>query len=378
MARGTIRRRSKGRDDSWTLQFYVGIDPVSGKEIRHTETVRGSWEQADLRRAELAREIQSGTFVQPRGITVAEHLEVWLRNHAGVRVRRRTLEGYRANVQRYVVPRIGRIPLQRLTAGHVQEMESWLLREGGARRQGLSPVTVLQVHRILSGSLRWAVRLGLVGRNVVESVDPPRAVRKEVRFLEWLEVHRFLEEISDPLYQCLVLVDVQTGLRQSELLGLQWRDIDLAARALSVRRALIKFPSGGMELAAPKSGSARVVDLPPESVEALSMRLPSGGSVGGNFVFCHPNGAPLDPDRVTQTFWSMARRAGLRDFRFHDLRHTHASLMLSQGVHLKIVSERLGHSSIAVTGDLYSHVLPTVQREAVERFGVAWSAGMVN
>jgi integrase len=308
---------------------------------------------------------------------VAEHLEVWLRNHAGVRVRRRTLEGYRANVQRYVVPRIGRIPLQRLTAGHVQEMESWLLREGGARRQGLSPVTVLQVHRILSGSLRWAVRLGLVGRNVVESVDPPRAVRKEVRFLEWLEVHRFLEEISDPLYQCLVLVDVQTGLRQSELLGLQWRDIDLAARALSVRRAWIKLPSGTMDLTAPKGGCERVLDLPAESVDALRAWR-SGSDGNGDFVFCHSDGSPLDPDAVTQGFKRMATRAGLGYLRFHDLRHTHASLMLSQGVHLKIVSERLGHSSIAVTGDLYSHVQPTVQREAVERFGVAWSAGMVN
>jgi integrase len=237
---------------------------------------------------------------------------------------------------------------------------------------------VFQVHRVLSSALRTAERLGLVSSNVARGVDPPRVERHEIRTLDWGDVHRLLGQIDNPLYRCLVLVDVQTGLRQSELLGLQWRDIDLAARALSVRRALIKFPSGGMELAAPKSGSARVVDLPPESVEALSMRLPSGGSVGGNFVFCHPDGAPLDPDRVTQTFWSMARRAGLRDFRFHDLRHTHASLMLSQGVHLKIVSERLGHSSIAVTGDLYSHVQPTVQREAVERFGVAWSAGMVN
>ena len=357
------------------MQVYLGVDPSTGKKRYHSEAVKGPWSKAGSRRAELVREVAAGSVPGPGLLTLGDYLESWLRDHAAVRVRQRTLEGYRATVPNHVLPRLGRV---QLTAGNTQGMESALLREGGLRGQGLSPRTVFQVHRVLSSALRTAERLGLVSSNVARGVDPPRVERHEIRTLDWGDVHRLLGQIDNPLYRCLVLVDVQTGLRQSELLGLQWRDIDLAARALSVRRALIKFPSGGMELAAPKSGSARVVDLPPESVEALSMRLPSGGSVGGNFVFCHPDGAPLDPDRVTQTFWSMARRAGLRDFRFHDLRHTHASLMLSQGVHLKIVSERLGHSSIAVTGDLYSHVLPTVQREAVERFGVAWSAGMVN
>lgn len=356
------------------MQVYLGVDPSTGKKRYHSEAVKGPWSKAGSRRAELVREVAAGSVPGPGLLTLGDYLESWLRDHAAVRVRQRTLEGYRATVPNHVLPRLGRV---QLTAGNTQGMESALLREGGLRGQGLSPRTVFQVHRVLSSALRTAERLGLVSSNVARGVDPPRVERHEIRTLDWGDVHRLLGQIDNPLYRCLVLVDVQTGLRQSELLGLQWRDIDLAARALSVRRAWIKLPSGTMDLTAPKSGRERVLDLPAESVDALRAWR-SGSDGNGDFVFCHSDGSPLDPDAVTQGFKRMATRAGLGYLRFHDLRHTHASLMLSQGVHLKIVSERLGHSSIAVTGDLYSHVLPTVQREAVERFGVAWSASVSN
>ena len=172
----------------------------------------------------------------------------------------------------------------------------------------------------------------------------------------------------------LVVFDIQTGLRRSELLGLQWRDVNLSKGALSVQRALIKLPSGETELNTPKNIQVRVVDLPGESVELLNRiyQRKCKGPENGHFVFYRPYGSTLDPDQVTQTFKRIARKAGLAKFGFHDLRHTHASLMLSKGIHLKIVSERLGHSSIAITADLYSHVLPSVQRDAVSQFGSEW------
>jgi integrase len=375
MARGSIRRRSKVRKDSWTVQFYLGLDPVTGKKRYYSEAVRGAWEQADQRRVELSREFANGSFAAPSSSTVAEYLEEWLRDHAGVRVRQRTLEGYQGSVRRYILPRIGNLPLRQLSARHVQEMESALLRGGGSQGRGLSPRTVLHAHRVLSSALRTAERLGLVERNAAGTVDPPRVVRREMRTLAWDDVHRLLDQISHPLFLFLVLLAIQTGLRRSELLGLQWRDVNLDARTLSVRRALVKLPSGGTELNVPKNGRGRVVDLPVESVEFLSARHP-GGSGGGGFLFCDANGNPVDPDFVSKTFKRLARESGLGYLRFHDLRHTHASLLLEANIHLKVVSERLGHSSVAITGDLYSHVLPSVQREAVERFGEAWSAGV--
>ena len=326
----------------------------------------------------MLRQMDTGTFVEPSRLTVGEYLEQWLRDSCKGRVSNRTLEGYKGNLDRYLIPKLGFIALDKLTPKQVQEMESELLSSGGYKGKPLSPRTVLQVHRVLSKSLNDAVKLGIVARNVAVAVEPPRVTKYEAHVLNWDEVHDFLEQIPDPLYLTLVLVDIQTGLRRSEVLGLQWRDLDLAAGTLSVQRALIKLPSGEVELTVPKNGRGRVVALPVESVESLQIHRQRSPERSGNgdFVFCHSDGSPLNPDVVTKWFRRAASRRGFKQVRLHDLRHTHASLMLAKGIHLKIVSERLGHSSIGITGDLYSHVLPSVQEEAVSRFEAEWKRGM--
>lgn len=200
----------------------------------------------------------------------------------------------------------------------------------------------------------------------------------EAHVLGWDDVHDFLEQIQDPLYLTLVLLDIQTGIRRSELLGLQWRDVDISAGTLSIQRSLIKLPSSEVELKRPKSGRGRNVTLPVESVESLQIHRQRCPERSGqrDFVFCHSDGSHVNPDVVTKWFRRAADRSGFIGVRLHDLRHTHASLMLAKGIHLKIVSERLGHSSIGITGDLYSHVLPLVQEEAVSRFEAEWKKGM--
>ena len=386
MPRGSIRQRSRVRKDSWTVQVYMGTDSETGKKRYHSESVKGTKVRAQRRLTELLRQMDTGTFVEPSNLTVGEYLRQWLREYAETHVRQRTLEGYRGNIDRYIIPRLGSIPLEKLSPRHIQEMEAVLLRDGGIKGGGLSPRTVLQAHRVLSEALRHAVRLGTLQRNVAEAVEPPRPTRHQVRTLGWDDVHRFLYQVSDPIYYTLIKLDIQTGLRRSELLGLQWGDIDLQLGTLSVQRAWIRLPSGGMMLSQPKTGRGRMVALPAESVltlrahierqEAESEVVGSPSAWEDRPVFCHSDGRRLHPDTVSKAFGRIARRAGIEGIRLHDLRHTHASLMLAQGVHLKIVAERLGHSSIGITGDLYSHVLPTVQQEAVERFGAAWRAGM--
>ena len=375
MARGTVRQRSKVRKDSWTVQAYMGVDPKTGKKRYYSESVKGSKAVAQRRLTEILRQMDNNAFVEPSRLTVGEYLERWLRDSSKGRVSNRTLEGYKGNLDRYLIPKLGQIALSKLTPRHVQTMESELLESGGHNGKPLSPRTVVQAHRVLSKSLNDAVRLGIVARNVVAVVEPPRATKYEAQVLSWREVHDFLDQIPDPVYLTLVLLDIQTGLRRSELLGLQWKDVDLSIGTLSIQRALIKLPSGEMELTVPKNGRGRVVALPVESVESLLVhrqRLPeqSGNS---NFVFCLSDGSPMKPDMVTKWFRRIANRAGFEQVRLHDLRHTHASLMLAKGIHIKIVSERLGHSNIGITGDLYSHVLPSVQEDAVSRFGEEWS-----
>ena len=377
MARGNIRQRCEVRKDSWTVQIHLGRDPDTGKIRYHSEAVKGTKAQAERRLTELLREKDTGTFTKPSKLTVGEYLEQWFRDYVATHVRQRTQEGYRGNLDRYILPRIGNVPLEKLTPRHVEEMEAELLRDGGSRTRGrgLSPTTVLQVHRILSNALEHAVKLGMVARNVAKAVDPPRVAKYEAHTLDQDQSLRFLEQIESPLYGTLILVALQTGLRRSEILGLRWMDVNLPASTLSVQRALIKLLSGSIVVTAPKSGRARVVDLPDQSVEALKNLKEKHPDVAGNgdFVFCHSDGTALDPDWVTGTFRRMSKKAGLENFRFHDLRHTHATLMIALGEHIKVISERLGHSSIAITLDLYAHVLPTVQKEAVERFGKAWS-----
>ena len=352
----------------------MGPDPATGRKRYRSESVKGTRAQAERRLTEILRELDTGVVSGSTRLTVGEFLSGWLLDHAAARVRSRTLEGYRDHVRLHISPRIGRVSLERLTPRQVQDMETSLLQGGGRDGRGLSPRTVAQTHRILHNALNHAVRLGLASRNAASSVEPPRFSRYEVRTLAWSEVLLLLEAVEDPLLRTLFLLAVQTGLRRSELLGLQWQDVDLAGGLLSVRRGLIKL-SSGLRVSEPKSGLGRAVVLADESVEALAC-LRGSRSGSGDFVFCRSDGAPLKPGSVTQAFRRVAQRAGFPGLRFHDLRHTHASLMLSEGVHLKVVSERLGHSSVAITGDIYSHVLPSVQREAVERFGAAWKTGM--
>ncbi len=264
MARGTIRQGSKIRKDSWTVEVYTGVDPNTGKKRYYSEAVKGTKSLAQRRLTELLRETHTGTFVEPSRQTVAEYLKQWLRDSAAPRVSGRTLESYSGNLDRYLVPKLGQIPLEKLTPRHVQLMEAQLLKDGGRNGGPLSPRTVLQVHRVLSKALNDAVKLGIVVRNAVDAVEPPRTTKYEAQILGWEEVHAFLDQITDPLKQTLALLAIQTGLRRSEILGLQlhWRDLDLSAGTLSVRRALIKLASGATELKVPKNGHGRVVDLP--------------------------------------------------------------------------------------------------------------------
>ena len=376
MRRGTVRQRSKVKKDSWTIQIYLGRDPITGQKRYYSEAVKGSKATAERRLTELLRELDTNTYTDPSTLTVAEYLREWL--DGNTKVQTRTLEGYRGNVERYIIPRIGPIPVERLSAQQIKDMETWLLREGGKSGQGLCGTTVRQVHRILSKAFKDGKRLKQIsGRALgeIQDVEPPKETPFESGTLTWEDIPTFFKHIDDPQYSTCFLLAMQTGLRRSELAGLQWQDVDLKVGAISVRRTLVKLPSGGVSKSTPKSKIGRSITLPSQSIEALRVHRGRQGNLpgNGNFVFCHSEGTPLDPNQITKKFKQVARAAGIVNLRLHDLRHTHATLLLKENTNLKVTSERLGHSNIAITAKLYSHVLPTVQRMAAQRFGDAWS-----
>ena len=337
---------------------------------------------------ELLHNADKGILPPAEQITLDKYLERWLADAVKHSTRPRTFESYSALAAWYIVPVLGRHKLTALQPGHVQKLYADLLEHG--RRSGggpLSTKTVRNVHGCLHTALEQAVKWGLVPRNVAGVVDPPRVRRKEIQALDAVQVRTLLATAHGTRWEALLTLAIATGMRQGELLGLKWGDVDLDARALHVRRQLGRDGT----LAEPKTSKARrKVELPSYAVTALrehrarqnELRLKWGPEwEDRGLVFCtlagyrgkkaepgsgtRPGGA-LQARNVVREFKVLLGRAELPDVPFHALRHTAATLLLQKGVHPKIVQERLGHSNIAMTLDTYSHVMPSMDRGAAD------------
>ena len=410
--RGHIRRRSKG---SWEITVDIGRDPVTGKRLRHFESIRGAKKDAERRLRELLHSLEHGGYAKPIRITLGAWLNGWLNSYVKTKCSLRTLDGYNTIVERHLTTNLGMIPLSQLRPQHIQEFYAHALEDGRVDgKGGLSARSVLHIHRILFQALNYAVRQGLLISNPAGFVDPPRAKKPKMKALIPQEVAVLLDVARDTRYYPIIYAAVNTGLRQAELLGLRWRDTDLELASLSItqvlckviphRRALtLRAAKGLCPFGIPESGnpvpraqgvignkrrgvcqfkepksehSRRRLDLTPSlaiflrqyRVEKETEFLLLGKRLGENdLVFGDISGSPIDPGTLTHNFARIVRRAGLPGVRFHDLRHTFASLMLLAGVHPKIVSEMLGHSSVAFTLDVYSHVVDGLQKTAVKR-----------
>ena len=374
--KGHIRQRSKG---SWTIWVDLGRDPETGKRKQQTFTIRGSKRDAERELRTALTRIESGAHVKPTKLTVGEYLQRWLRDYVSSNTAPSTAHGYSDIVTSHLIPELGRFPLTALRPSHIQAYYSRML-EGGRRdgKGGLSAQTVKHHHRVLYEALKHAVKHGVLIRNVTEAVDPPRPDGKEMVTLDLDDVHTLLDAAHDTPYYILFYTALYTGLRRSELLGLRWKDVNLDLATLSVVQTLHYVPAKGYVFREPKTKrSRRLVDLPPSLAlllrehranQELERKLLGRSLMPDDLAFSYPDGTPLPPNSITKAFHKLAKSLGIPGVRLHDLRHTHATLMLRQGVHPKVVSERLGHSSVAITLDTYSHVMPGIQAAAARRF----------
>ncbi|MCP4614441.1 MAG: site-specific integrase [Planctomycetes bacterium] len=336
--------------------------------MQKSVTVRGTKAEAQRKLRELLTNLDKGVPIDESKKSVGEFLDQWVRDYAETNTSPRTVEGYKGNINRYLKPKLGNIALAKLTAYHVQELY------GDMIEKGLSARTVIHTHRVLSEALAYAVKWGLLAHNICESVDPPRPRKKEMIALDTGDVQKLLEATSQSLYGGIFYLAIYTGLRRSELLGLRWCDVDIPRKSISINQTVVRLIGKGLVVGQPKTKSSRrSVSLSPNAAALLSglkaKRMEQLESVGikldeSGFVFSNPDGGPVSPDAVSHEFQKTVKVLGLPPVRFHDLRHTHATLMLKEGIHPKIVSERLGHSTIAITMDTYSHVLPGMQEEA--------------
>lgn len=285
-------------------------------------------------------------FLTERWLSAVEHS-----------VRASTFVGYRSHVTRHIVPELGSVGLADLDASMINAFHASLLSDG------LCPTTVRRVHATLHRALGDAVKWGLRPDNPAGRSDPPRTRRHpELRTWSAAELRFFLTHVRDDEWFALWFLLATTGMRRGEALGLRWPDVDLERGCLAVRRTVISI-SGRIEWSEPKSARGRrVVALDPATAEVLRSWGPGDG-----LVFCGGDGSPLDPTAVSKRFVRLVADSGLPRIRLHDLRHTHATLALQAGVNPKIVSERLGHATVAFTLDVYSHALQHLQQKAADK-----------
>jgi len=372
-----IRRRG----DKWLVMVEMGKDPATGRRRRASVTM-SSRRQAEAEEAKLRHEAAMGLDLEPTRITLAEYLDQWLDAVRG-NVAPSTYRRYEGIMRRQVIPYIGGVALSKLRPLHVQQVYARLRRGGRADGKALSPRSLLHVHRVLSEALKQAMLWQLTPRNVCDAVEAPKASRGDIRAIGPSEARELVEAAlaeDSPYGDCAVLA-LHTGLRLGELLGLRWEDINLERGQLTVRRSLQHLPGREREFREPKTAHGRrTIPLGATAISVLDRlrrrqigeRLALGpGYRNEGLVLATSVGTPLNDGNVRRAFYRIASRAGVAPLRFHDLRHTHATLLLTRGVHPKVVSERLGHASIGLTLDTYSHVLPNLQEEAIRDFD-AW------
>ena len=352
MARGSVTRRS----DGWCIRLDVGVDPETGKRRQVSRqgfrTKREA--QAALNDLLLERELVRRPEVSVFGPTVGEYLEEWLAR-ARLSVRESTWAAYR-NAVVHLVDGLGRGSLRLLSPLEVERFEQQLLMSSRSAK------TLANVHAVLHRALSDAVRDGLVDRNVASLVSPPRAERPDMSTWTVAELKQFLRSVKGHRLYAACVALATTGMRRGEVLGLQRVDVDLPRAEVSVRRT-VGVVDGRIEIGPPKSASSRrLVALDTTTTAVLADQLEH--RAGPVWVFPGEGDGPLNPASFSNTFDRLVARAGVPRIRVHDLRHTYATIALRAGVHPAIVSERLGHSSIAVTIDLYSHAVPGLQREA--------------
>ena len=363
---GTLTKRTDGR---WQGRVTLGRDTTTGKTIR--KVVYGKTQAECREKIDLLKQQAGKKLDFKRGSdSLAAYLQHWLDNVVKLNKAARTHEEYDLAVRLYIVPFIGHRKVSKLDA---DDMESW---QAAMVRKGHTPNQRLRGIRILRNAMNRAVKNRIIEINPVQVLDIPKVERREVIPLELDQCRQLFDECEKHRIGDIVPLAVMTGLRLGELLALEWSDVNLSECVLVVRKTL-EERSDGKSLKPPKSKAGRrAVNLDPIAMEALRNRYKKAMDEGCDpesisIVFPNTEGRHLSRSLLGQNTWYPIRKAaGIPEtVRFHDLRHSHASLMIAAGVHLKVIQERLGHSTFQLTADTYSHLLQGAQADAAERVG---------
>ena len=361
--KGSIEQRGPR---TWRVRYDV---PSAKGRKQVSETIHGAKRDAQRALRGWLAALDKGIYVETTGETVGEYLERWLVVHSA-NVSIRTRVGYASCIKR-LGRYLGTVTLQKLRPEHVQSSYKALLDAG------LNPRTVLHGHRVLNRAFKDAIKWGLLHNNPVDAVTPPRPDRKEASAWDATTISLFLEAAGGSPYRDIFFLAARTGLRRSELAGLKWSDIDLKGARLRVVRTRQRIYGHGIVEGQPKTHrSRRTVALSEAAVAVLESvktgqiekRLKAGPVWNhSDYVFTTDDGRPIDPDNLSREFRRIVKEAGLPHGTLHGLRHSFATSLLTANVHPAVVQSALGHSSISVTIDTYSHVMPGLEEAAARK-----------
>ena len=369
---GNIRKRKDGR---WEGRYTAGHDPVTGKQI--FKNVLGKT-QPEVKEKLKKALVEAGQvdFTKSGKYTVGTWMDEWFENVAKIKVRPSSHQTYKGYIDNHIKPNIGNIPLEKLTTMDLQKFYRKLLTKGRVERieaenqpKGLSAKTVRNINQVISSAMDLAIAQKIILTNPTNACELPKVEHQEMQTIPAEQLQAFLDEARATGVYEMYYIELATGLRRGELLGLKWSDIDWKNGIIKVRRQIARIDGEIVEAPLKTKNSYRAVTISPQAVEVLKQQKEKTKELKDPYIFPSPNGGPISPDSVNNMLKRVLERAGIPKVRFHDLRHTFATIALQNGVDIKTVSGMLGHFSAGFTLDTYAHVTTTAQKEAAQTMG---------